>query len=86
MKVMKNLYLDLLQKKSERRMLMTKIGDINNKLNQGFTNCNLYEKNWRMIQPKETQRNKNEESKTNNDEYNNVAIKGIFYFSNNKNS
>ena len=39
-----------------------------------------------MIQPKETQRNKNEESKTNNDEYNNVAIKGIFYFSNNKNS
>ena len=42
---MKNLYLDLFQKKSERRMLTTKIGDINNKLNQGFTNCNLYEKN-----------------------------------------
>ena len=42
---MKNLYLDLLQKKSEKRMLTTKIGDINNKLNQGFTNCNIYVKN-----------------------------------------
>ena len=37
------LYVDLLQKKSERkRMLTTKIGDINNKLNQEFKNCNLY--------------------------------------------
>ena len=41
-----NLYVDLLQKKSERRrMLTTKIGDINNKLNQEFKNCNLYVKN-----------------------------------------
>ena len=40
------LYVDLLQKKSERkRMLTTKIGDINNKLNQEFKNCNLYVKN-----------------------------------------
>ena len=31
------LYVDLLQKKSERkRMLTTKIGDINNKLNQEY--------------------------------------------------
>ena len=41
-----SLYVDLLQKKSERRrMLTTKIGDINNKLNQEFKNCNLYVKN-----------------------------------------
>ena len=40
------LYVDFLQKKSERkRMLTTKIGDINNKLNQEFKNCNLYVKN-----------------------------------------
>jgi polyadenylate-binding protein len=40
------LYVDLLQKKSERkRMLITKIGDINNKLNQEFKNCNLHIKN-----------------------------------------
>ena len=40
------LYVDLLQKKSERkRMLTTKIGDINNKLNQEFKNCNLHIKN-----------------------------------------
>jgi polyadenylate-binding protein len=40
------LYVDLLQKKSERkRMLITKIGDINNKLNQEYKNCNLYIKN-----------------------------------------
>jgi len=40
------LYVDLLQKKSERkRMLTTKIGDINNKLNQEFKNCNLFVKN-----------------------------------------
>ena len=40
------LYVDLLQKKSERkRMLTTKIGDINNKLNQEYKNCNLYIKN-----------------------------------------
>ena len=40
------LYVDYLQKKSERkRMLTTKIGDINNKLNQEFKNCNLYVKN-----------------------------------------
>jgi polyadenylate-binding protein len=40
------LYVDLLQKKSERkRFLTTKIGDINNKLNQEFKNCNLYIKN-----------------------------------------
>ena len=40
------LYVDLLQKKSERkRMLTTKIGDINNKLNQEFKNCNLFIKN-----------------------------------------
>ena len=40
------LYVDLLQKKSERkRMLTTKIGDINNKLNMEFKNCNLYVKN-----------------------------------------
>ena len=41
-----NLYVDLLQKKSERkRMLTTKIGDINNKLNQEYKKCNLYIKN-----------------------------------------
>ena len=40
------LYVDFLQKRSERkRMLTTKIGDINNKLNQEFKNCNLYVKN-----------------------------------------
>ena len=40
------LYVDFLQKKSERkRMLTTKIGDINNKLNQEYKNCNLYVKN-----------------------------------------
>ena len=40
------LYVDLLQKKSERkRILISKIGDINNKLNQEFKNCNLYIKN-----------------------------------------
>ena len=40
------LYVDLLQKKSERkRMLTTKIGDINNKLNQEYKNCNLFIKN-----------------------------------------
>ena len=40
------LYVDLLQKKSERkRFLISKIGDINNKLNQEFKNCNLYIKN-----------------------------------------
>ena len=40
------LYVDLLQKKSERkRMLTTKIGDINNKLNQEYRNCNLHIKN-----------------------------------------
>ena len=40
------LYVDFLQKKSERkRMLTTKISDINNKLNQEFKNCNLYVKN-----------------------------------------
>ena len=40
------LYVDLLQKKTERkRLLTTKIGDINNKLNQEFKNCNLYIKN-----------------------------------------
>ena len=40
------LYVDLLQKKSERkRMLITIIGDINNKLNQEFKNCNLHIKN-----------------------------------------
>jgi len=40
------LYVDLLQKRSERkRMLTTKIGDINNKLNQEFKNCNLFIKN-----------------------------------------
>ena len=40
------LYVDLLQKKSERkRFLTTKIGDINNKLNQEYKNCNLYIKN-----------------------------------------
>ena len=36
------LYVDFLQKKSERkRMLTTKIGDINNKLNQEYKNCNF---------------------------------------------
>lgn len=40
------LYVDLLQKKQERKRLLTsKIGDINNKLNQEFKNCNLYIKN-----------------------------------------
>ena len=40
------LYVDLLQKKSERkRFLNTKIGDINSKLNQDFKNCNLHVKN-----------------------------------------
>lgn len=40
------LYVDLLQKRSERkRMLTTKIGDINNKLNQEYKNCNLFVKN-----------------------------------------
>ena len=40
------LYVDLLQKKSERkRMLITKIVDNNNKLNQETKNCNLYVKN-----------------------------------------
>ncbi len=40
------LYVDFLQKRSERkRMLTTKIGDINNKLNQEYKNCNLYVKN-----------------------------------------
>ena len=40
------LYVDFLQKKSERkRILSTKKGDINNKLNQEFKNCNLYVKN-----------------------------------------
>ena len=40
------LYVELKKKKSERkRMLTTKIGDINNKLNQEFKNCNLYVKN-----------------------------------------
>ena len=40
------LYVDLLQKKSERKRILTsKIGDINNKLNQEFKNCNLYIKN-----------------------------------------
>ena len=40
------LYVDLLQKKSERkRMLTTIIGDMNNKLNQEFKNCNLHIKN-----------------------------------------
>jgi RNA recognition motif-containing protein len=40
------LYVDLLQKKAERkRYLVSKIGDINNKLNQENKNCNLYIKN-----------------------------------------
>jgi RNA recognition motif-containing protein len=40
------LYVDMLQKKSERkRMLITKIVDNNNKLNQETKNCNLYIKN-----------------------------------------
>ena len=40
------LYVDLLQKKSERkRMLITKIVDNNNKINQETKNCNLYVKN-----------------------------------------
>ena len=40
------LYVDFHQKRSERkRMLTSKIGDINNKLNQEFKNCNLYVKN-----------------------------------------
>ena len=41
-----SLYVDLLQKKSERkRLLNTKIVDINSKLNQEFKNCNLHIKN-----------------------------------------
>ena len=40
------LYVDLLQKKSERkRMLITKIVDNNNRINQETKNCNLYVKN-----------------------------------------
>ena len=40
------LYVDLLQKKSERkRMLLTKKADNNNKINQETKNCNLYIKN-----------------------------------------
>ena len=40
------LYVDFHQKRSERkRMLTSKIGDINNKLNQEFKYCNLYVKN-----------------------------------------
>ena len=40
------LYVDLLQKKSERkRMLVSKIVDNNNRLNQETKNCNLYVKN-----------------------------------------
>ena len=40
------LYVDFLQKKSERkRMLTAKMGDVNNKLNQENRNCNLYIKN-----------------------------------------
>ena len=40
------LYVDFHQKRSERkRMLTSKIGDINNKLNQEYKNCNLYVKN-----------------------------------------
>lgn len=40
------LYVDLLQKKNDRRRLInTKIYDINSKLNQDFKNCNLYIKN-----------------------------------------
>ena len=40
------LYVDMLQKKSERkRMLITRIVDNNNKLNQETKNCNLYVKN-----------------------------------------
>ena len=39
-------YVDFLQKKSERkRMLTTKIGDINNQLNQEYKDCNLHIKN-----------------------------------------
>ena len=44
------LYVNLLQKKSERkRMLLTKIGDNNNKLNQEFRNCNLHIKIYHII-------------------------------------
>jgi polyadenylate-binding protein len=40
------LYVDLLQKKNERKRILTnKIGDINSKLNQDFKDCNLYIKN-----------------------------------------
>ena len=40
------LYVDLLQKKKERKRILTnKIGDINSKLNQDFKDCNLYIKN-----------------------------------------
>ena len=40
------LYVDFLQKRSERRRMLTnKIGDINNKLNEETKNCNLYVKN-----------------------------------------
>ena len=40
------LYVDFLQKRSERRrMLTSKIGDINTKLNEENKNCNLYIKN-----------------------------------------
>ena len=39
------LYVDMLQKKSERkRMLITKKVDSNNKLNQETKNCNLFRK------------------------------------------
>ena len=40
------LYVDLLQKKTDRkRILSTKIREINSKLNQDFKNCNLHVKN-----------------------------------------
>lgn len=40
------LYVDLLQKKNDRRRILnTKIGDINAKLNHDFKDCNLYVKN-----------------------------------------
>lgn len=40
------LYVDFHQKRSERRRILdSKIGDIKNKLNQEFKNCNLYVKN-----------------------------------------
>ena len=40
------LYVDLLQKKNDRkRLLTTKIREINSKLNQDFKNCNLHVKN-----------------------------------------